>query len=100
MGSGGQVYRDQCQDCHGEDGQGTVTAPALAGNRAVTMADPANIVNIIRDGGYPPSTSGNPRPFGMPPFSGLSSSERAAVLTYIRRSWGNDASPVSAAGVQ
>lgn len=100
MMSGGAVYRDHCQDCHGEDGRGTVAAPALAGNRAVTMADPANIVNIVRDGGYPPSTAGNPRPFGMPPFSGLSSGERAAVLTYIRRSWGNDASPVSSASVR
>ncbi len=98
--AGGKIYEESCQDCHGAEGEGSIAAPALAGNRAVLMRDPTNVVNIIREGGYPPATAGNPRPFGMPPFSHLSVEELAAVVTYIRTSWGNDAPPVSTANVR
>ena len=91
---GAAVYERECRDCHGDAGQGTVAAPALAGNRAVVMRDPSNLIRILRDGGYPPGTAGNPRPFGMPPFAALSAAELAAVATYIRTSWGNQGSPV------
>lgn len=94
MAAGGEVYRRDCADCHGDDGEGSLAAPALAGNRAVTLANPTNVLNVIRDGGYPPSTAGNPRPFGMPPFHDLNPAELAAVASYIRGSWGNTAAPV------
>ena len=49
-------------------------------------------------GGFPPGTAGNPMPYGMPPFGqALSDDEVAAVVTYIRTSWGNRGSAVSAA---
>ena len=58
------------------------------------------IAGIVLNGGFPPSTEGNPRPYGMPPFSqDLNDQEVAAVVTYIRQSWGNHASAVSAAEV-
>ncbi|RFA32863.1 hypothetical protein CAL65_18860 [Alkalilimnicola ehrlichii] len=97
---GRQVYDRSCKDCHGRQGRGTEAAAALAGNRTVLMADPTNLVNTIRYGGYPPSTEGNPRPFGMPPFNDLSDAEIAAVATYIRQSWGNDAAPVATSHVR
>ena len=51
---------------------------------------------MVLVGGFPPSTEGNPRPYGMPPFAyDLSDQEVAAVVTYIRQSWGNSAAPVS-----
>jgi mono/diheme cytochrome c family protein len=86
---GRSVYEENCLDCHGDDGQGTVAAPALTGNRTVTMSDQTNLRNILQHGGYPPSTSGNPRPFGMPPFYHLNAAELNAVATFIRTSWGN-----------
>lgn len=100
MYRGQQIYERSCRDCHGDMGEGTVAASALAGNRAVLLNDPSNVIHVIRSGGYPPSTEGNPRPFGMPPFAELSAADIAAVATYIRNSWGNDADPVSAATVQ
>ena len=70
--------------------------PALAGNRAVTMPQTANLVQVVLNGGYPPSTAGNPRPFGMPPFVLLlNDDDIAAVLTHIRSAWGNQAATVS-----
>lgn len=95
MEEGARVYADDCAGCHGDDGEGEHGAPALAGNRAVTMANPTNAANMIRLGGFAAATQGNPRPHGMPPFYDLSERELAAVLSYIRGSWGNDAAPVS-----
>ena len=94
---GGKVYAQHCADCHGAQGQGVRGAyPALAGNRAVTMTETTNLVQVLLHGGYPPSTAGNPRPFGMPPFATvLPDADVAAVLTYIRSAWKNGAAPVS-----
>ncbi|PPE69442.1 c-type cytochrome [Caldimonas thermodepolymerans] len=97
MALGGRIYEEHCAQCHGKQGEGAAGGyPALAGNRAVTMPVPANLIRVVLSGGYPPSTAGNPRPYGMPPFSHLLSDvEVAAVTTYIRGAWGNDAEPVS-----
>jgi len=95
MAEGRVLYREHCAECHGDDGQGDTGAPALAGNRTVTMDDPVNVANMIRMGGFPPATTGNPQPYGMPPFHGLSERELAALVSYIRGSWGNDAPPVT-----
>jgi mono/diheme cytochrome c family protein len=83
-------------DCHGDDGRGSTGAfPPLAGNRALLMANPANVIRVVLSGGFLPSTGGNPRPYGMPPFSHLLTDEQvAAVVTHVRTSWGNQASPV------
>jgi mono/diheme cytochrome c family protein len=94
---GGQLYGQHCAACHGDAGRGFPGLyPALAGNRAVTLALPNNLVQMIRHGGFAPATVGNPRPFGMPPFGqALNEGEIAAVATFIRQSWGNAAGAVS-----
>ena len=98
---GGKLYTQHCVQCHGERGEGAPGIyPALAGSRAVTMSTPANLVHMVLEGGFPPSTAGNPRPFGMPPFATvLSNQEVAQLLSYVRGSWGNHAAPVSAVEV-
>jgi len=95
---GRKVYADQCARCHGDHGEGRFPAgPPLARNRAVTMPQAADPIRILLFGGYPPGTRDNPRPFGMPPFyPTLSDDQLADVLTFIRTSWGNDASPIFA----
>jgi mono/diheme cytochrome c family protein len=94
---GAKIYRDHCAQCHGDDGEGVAGAyPALAGNRAVTLAVPANMVQVVLGGGFAPATAGNPRPFGMPPYATvLSDADIAAVISHVRLSWGNQATPVS-----
>ena len=99
MQQGETLYREDCADCHGDAGEGTAAAPALAGNRAVNSPNPTNLARIIRNGGFPPSTQGNPQPFGMPPFPQLSDQELAALITYLRGSWGNQGAPVAAANL-
>jgi mono/diheme cytochrome c family protein len=64
------------------------------------LSNTTNLVRILLAGGYAPSTAGNPRPFGMPPFVHvLNDDDIAAVTTYIRNAWGNQAASVTAADV-
>jgi mono/diheme cytochrome c family protein len=99
---GRKVYENQCLQCHGEQGEGVKTAsgevayPALAGNRAVLLSDPTNLVQLVLYGGYGPATQGHPRPFGMPPaVLELQDRDIAAVLTHLRSHWGNRAGEVT-----
>ncbi|MEY3446853.1 MAG: hypothetical protein RIR45_1608 [Pseudomonadota bacterium] len=91
------LYDKHCADCHGKSGEGQAGAyPALASNRAVNRSDTHNLVQMLLYGAYAPATQGNPRPYGMPPFVLLlGDQELAAVLTYIRGSWGNTGAAVS-----
>ena len=93
MARGAKVYEQHCAACHGDQGQGEPGAfPALAANRAMTLADPTNLVRVVLQGGYLPATAGNPRPHGMPPFQQvLSDEDIAAVTTFVRNQWGNQA---------
>lgn len=98
---GAKLYERNCASCHGANGQGAPTAyPSLAGNRPLALGDSTNPIRIVLNGGYPPSTGGNPRPYGMPPFgAALSDSDIAAVVSYVRTGWGNDGKMVSALDV-
>ena len=95
-------YADHCADCHGERGEGKApVAPALAGNRAVTMTSTVNPIRAVLYGGYAPGTAGNPQPFGMPPYhAALSDGEIADILSYVRGSWDNAAQPIGDFEVQ
>jgi mono/diheme cytochrome c family protein len=101
LAEGGRIYGAQCAACHGDDGKGRMPAyPPLAGNRAVTMTPAVNAIRMTVNGGFPPGTRGNPRPYGMPPFGHeLDDAQVAAVLTWIRASWGNAGAPVTATEV-
>lgn len=99
---GAALYRAQCAECHGAQGEGGGSAyPPLAGHRTVTMASHANLVQVILRGGFPATTAGNPRPYGMPPFAhALTDAEVAAVASFLRGAWGNAAPAVTALDVQ
>ena len=99
--SGAKLYDRHCKSCHGANGLGVPPMyPPLANNQAITMAFSVNPIRMVLFGGFPPSTRGNPRPFGMPPFVlVLNDADTALVLTHIRQSWGNRASEVTALDV-
>ena len=102
---GEALYKDHCAACHGAQGEGGtgprgVVYVPLAGNRKVLLETPANFIHIVVNGGFPPTTAGNPRPYGMPPFGPSLKDEEIAVLaTWVRNAWGNAAPPVSALDV-
>jgi mono/diheme cytochrome c family protein len=94
---GAALYEKHCVDCHQATGEGVPPAyPPLAGNRSINTPSAINSIRMVVNGGFPPSTTGNPRPFGMPPFGpAMDDVEVAAVVSYIRNSWGNRAEFVS-----
>jgi mono/diheme cytochrome c family protein len=96
---GKTVYDQHCASCHGKNGEGMPPHyPPLAQNQSIQMESAVNAIRMVLNGGYPPGTGDNPRPYGMPPFAqNLSDNEVAAVVTYVRVSWGNRGAPVSAA---
>jgi mono/diheme cytochrome c family protein len=95
---GKTVYDARCASCHGAQGEGKPPHwPPLANNQSIEMESAVNPIRMVLNGGYPPGTAGNPKPYGMPPFAGLlSDNEVAAVVSYIRTAWGNRGAPVSA----
>ncbi len=97
MTLGARLYDEHCADCHAATGAGMPPAyPPLAANRALTMRSAVNPIRMVLNGGFAPGTAGNPRPYGMPPFRPLlNDDEVAAVVSYIRNSWGNRAGLVS-----
>lgn len=97
LATGARLYERHCVDCHRADGTGFPPAyPPLAGNRSLMQSSAANPIRIVLNGGFPPATSGNPRPYGMPSFRPiLGDDEVAAVLSHIRNAWGNRAQLVS-----
>jgi mono/diheme cytochrome c family protein len=95
---GQTVYETHCASCHASDGRGMPPDyPPLAGNPSIQMESAVNPIRMVLNGGFPPGTGGNPRPYGMPPFAqSLSDDEVAAVVTYIRAAWGNQGAAISA----
>jgi mono/diheme cytochrome c family protein len=92
--SGRAVYAANCLGCHQADGRGLPgLAPPLAGS-ALVLAPGDVTARVV--------LNGKEGPVGlMPPIGGtMSDDEVAAVLTYIRREWGNTATPVDAATAQ
>ena len=95
---GKAIYEKNCSSCHQPDGKGTPGAfPPLAGNKDITAKDPKAIIKIVLNGLSTPKTiEGKQYGGGMPPWKGtLSDADIAAVLTYVRSSWGNKAPAVT-----
>lgn len=96
--AGLQLYDQHCADCHGKAGEGVADAgPPLAGNRALALASPVNVMRVVLGGGFGPATAAVPRPPGMPPFATTLSDEQLAdVVNHVRWRFGGQAVPVTA----
>ncbi len=93
FGAGQEVYRNVCQACHQPDGRGMdKIAPPLVGS-TLALATAEVPVRIL--------LHGKEGPVGlMPPVGQIFTDEQiAAVLTYIRREWGQGGEPVEPAAV-
>ena len=95
---GAHIYTAACSACHAPKGEGIPgLATHLADNPATRADNPASLIHVLMKGGRGAVTSGNPTGGGMPSFAWkLSDGDAAAVLTYIRNSWGNAAPAVEA----
>lgn len=100
MSEGEAVYRATCQTCHGTQGQGVPRAfPPLAGSAWAT-GDAGRAIRLVLHGVAGPVERGGTRYDGIMPAHGhLSDARIAAVLTFVRSHFGNDAPPIDSATV-
>jgi len=101
MTAGAAIYKDACAPCHQDNGRGAAKLfPRLAGSALVQSDDPATLGRIVLEGSRAVATDSAPTAPAMPAFDWrLSDDQVAAVLTYIRNSWGNAASAVTGATI-
>lgn len=102
MKTGEAVYVDNCAACHGTNGSGVQGLfPTLAGSAMAQQTDTTSLIRILLDGTQSVATARAPTGAAMPSFAWkLDDAEAAAVLTYIRNSWGNSAAAVSPGDVK
>lgn len=94
---GAKIYTTNCSSCHQATGQGVAgTFPPLAGSPLVT-GDSKKTIGIVKNGLNGKVEVKGHTYNGMMPAWGqqLSDNDIAAVVTYIRSSWGNKASAVT-----
>jgi mono/diheme cytochrome c family protein len=74
--------------------------PSLAGNSVVNAKDPSSLIRIVLAGSAMPSTESRPSALAMPGFGWrLSDDNVAALLSFVRSSWGNRGEAVTSAQV-
>ncbi|MCQ4260252.1 c-type cytochrome [Stutzerimonas stutzeri] len=102
MRTGSLIYEDQCSACHTPDGEGiTNLFPRLAQAPLVNSRDATSLIRVVLAGSRAVATDAAPTGPAMPSFAWNMSDEHiAAVLTYVRNSWGNAAEPVSTGDVK
>ena len=97
----GKVQFMMCVACHGKQGEGTAAAPPLAGSEWV-MGPAENLIRIqLRGLRGPITVKGREYDIagGMAPMAYQRDEQIAAVLTYVRQSFGNNAPAVEPAQV-
>lgn len=95
---GAALYQDSCAACHRSDGEGYAhTIPALAGNPALLAEDPSSLILMVLQGGQAAVTKRAQTGMRMPDFGWRLTDEQVADLSnFVRNSWGNQASEVTA----
>ncbi|MGF1452239.1 MAG: c-type cytochrome [Opitutales bacterium] len=105
MDRGATLYSANCAACHQSDGNGLAGVyPPLAGSRWVTT-EPAMILKILLRGLQGPIEVKGAQYQGLMPSYGENGSgwrdrDIAAAATYVRRSFGNDASQITQAMIE
>ncbi|HUR58031.1 MAG TPA: c-type cytochrome [Opitutaceae bacterium] len=91
--AGKETYQNLCQACHQPDGRGQENVASLVGSE-LAQAAPEIAMRILLNGKE--GTLGLMPPLG----AALSDDQIAAVLTYIRREWGQTGSAVEPGAVK
>lgn len=100
-GAGGQtLYQTYCAGCHQAEGQGLPgTFPPLAKSDYL-MADTSRAIETVLNGRSGPlEVNGQKYDGTMPPMGHLKDEDIADILSYVRSSWGNTGSQISATEV-
>ncbi len=98
MRAGHAIFFDACTACHLVEAKGQPRMfPPLGGSAVAQQRDPTGLIGLILGGGRTAPTLARPSFQTMPSFAWkLDDQQIADVASYVRNSWGNRASPVSA----
>lgn len=99
---GGQLYSQYCSACHGPDGRGASEGlfPPLAGSEWLAGEPERAIQVVLRGLQGPIEVRDRAYNLIMPPQGAvLDDTAIAAILSHVRRSWGNEGEAVDAATV-
>ncbi|MFZ0282768.1 MAG: cytochrome c [Bacteroidales bacterium] len=97
---GRELYSKHCLTCHQADGSGVrgMFPPLIRTDKVLGRED--ELITIIISGLKGPlEVAGETYEQEMPAAGYLTDQEIAAILTYVRNSWGNKASPVTPTAV-
>lgn len=97
--SGEAVYNKNCVVCHLADGGGVQNLNAPLTKTDYVLGNKRRLINIILKGMKGVDIDGEKYTNVMPPHSFLSDTQIADVLTYVRNSFGNEASNISSSEV-
>lgn len=101
--AGQELYKTHCDECHASSGRGGfMKAPPVSGSAIAQAPSPASLINVIIYGAQ--VGKGSPQPFGawedMKALGKkMTDEEIATVATFVRNSFGNKGTPVTAADV-
>ena len=89
---GQEIYKTDCLACHGVNGEGVLYRQSVLNKSAVVAGNPDEVIAVILFGRQGTGL--------MPGWQGkLNDQEVAAVATYIRQAWSNQADAVTPAMV-
>lgn len=89
---GQEIYKTDCLACHGVNGGGVLYRQSVLNNTAFVTGDPEAVIAVILNGRQGAGA--------MPGWrEKLNDQEVAAVATYIRQAWDNQADAVTPAMV-
>jgi len=101
VNNGKKVYTQVCLACHMADGGGVPHMNPPLSNTSYVLGDKATLVKIVLNGfNEDVQINGKTYSNNMTPHADLSDQQIADVLTYVRKSFGNKASAVTASEVK
>ena len=102
MRAGAAIYADQCSACHAPHGEGVRNLiPALAGAPALQNDDATDLIRVVLQGGQATATDLRQTSPAMPSYGRmLNDAQLAAIVSYVRNSFGNAAPEVTARDVR
>nr|WP_277881432.1 cytochrome c [Hymenobacter cyanobacteriorum] len=100
LAQGSSVYKQYCLTCHLADGLGVDGMNPPLAKTDYVLGDKTRLTKVLLNGLQGVDINGEQYRGVMPAQATLTDAQIAAVLTYVRNSFGNKASAVSAAEVK
>ena len=97
--AGERIYNGNCVPCHQQNGAGIRGVYPGMGGSPVVNGDPTELALWVIKGQRPASMPAGRYSTQMMLFGWMKPADAAALLTYLRSSFGNSAPPVDAAAV-